>query len=149
MKMKFSEERIARLRKLIGKEDIKSPSPFGNLFKGKILEVEGGRLTGEYLVRNEITNLAGMLHGGAICTILDEVMGLTIYTLDIKNFYPTVNINVDFLSSAKEGETVIVRSEVIRQGKHIIHIEGRLFNESGKLLAKGTSNFAKIDHPIE
>ncbi|BDD00885.1 PaaI family thioesterase [Persicobacter psychrovividus] len=147
--MKFSEERIARLKNLIGKQDIESPSPFGNLFKGKVLAVEGGRLEGEYFVRKELTNPAGMLHGGAICTMLDEVMGLTIYTLDVQNFYPTVNLNVDFLSSAAEGEAVIVKTQVIRQGKNIIHIEGRLYNTDGKILAKATSNYAKIDHPIQ
>jgi acyl-coenzyme A thioesterase 13 len=68
------------------------------------------------------------------------VMGMTVYVMETEFFYPTINLNMDYFATAKEGDTVIVTAEVLRQGKTLIHMKASLTNDKGKLLAQGSSN---------
>jgi len=130
-------------KELIGKEakDI-SPSPFGRWLNGKFIEASAGSLTIEFVVREELTNPAGIMHGGAIAGLIDEVMGMTTYFLGKTGFYVAVNLNIDFLRPAKLGEKLRVISEVIRDGRTMAHAECKVYNEEGILIAKAASNLA-------
>lgn len=120
-----------------------SPSPLGKWLNGKLLAAEEGRLTWEFLVRKEMTNPLGVLHGGIVSAILDDVMGATVFSLGRPEFYTSINLNVDFLSSAREGDVLIATAEVIRQGSNVIYITGQV-ERSGKTLARATSNLIKV-----
>lgn len=139
----MANKRLSLLEAQKGKQFDQGPSPLSRWLNGKLIDVSEGNIVMEYYVRKEMTNPVGMLHGGMICAILDEVIGMTSYTLDIEYFHPSVNLNVDYLASAREGDTVIVKTELIKQGRNVIHIEGKLFNPEGKLLAKGSANLFK------
>ncbi len=130
----------------IGKEITQSPSPAGMWLKPVLLEVEEGKLKAEFTVRPEMTNPAGMLHGGMITLISDEITGATIATLEMPDFYPSVNLYTDFLSSAKLGEKVIAEAEIIRKGKNIINTECRIYTSEGRLIAKSQSNNIKSNN---
>ncbi len=127
----------------IGKEITQSPSPVGIWLKPILLQVEEGSLKAEFTVRPEMTNPAGMLHGGMIALISDEMIGATIATLDLPDFFPSVNLYTDFLNGAKLGENIRAEAEIIRRGKTIINTECRIYNSDNKLIAKSTSNSIK------
>lgn len=130
-------------KELIGKEakDV-SPSPFGRWLNGKLIEASAGSLTIEFVVREELTNPAGIMHGGAIAGLIDEVIGMTTFSLGKTGFYVAVNLNIDFLRPGKLGEKLRVVSEVIRDGRTMAHAECKVYNEEGKLIAKAASNLA-------
>jgi acyl-coenzyme A thioesterase PaaI-like protein len=79
-----------------------------------------------------------------MAAIIDDVIGTTVYSLDNENQYISVNLVIDFLESAKIGETIVGKSSIIRQGKTIINTECEVFNKSGKLLVRGSSNLLNI-----
>ena len=54
--------------------------------------------------------------------------------------YPSINLNVDFFTAAKEGEIVVVRTQVIKQGKSIINIKADVINNKQRLVAQASSN---------
>lgn len=130
-------------KELIGKEakDV-SPSPFGRWLNGKLIEASAGSLTIEFVVREELTNPAGIMHGGAIAGLIDEVIGMTTFSLGKTGFYVAVNLNIDYLRPGKLGEKLRVVSEVIRDGRTMAHAECKVYNEEGKLIAKAASNLA-------
>jgi uncharacterized protein (TIGR00369 family) len=99
-------------------------------------------------VREDQCNHAGVLHGGIISTMLDELMGMTLITIEIDYLYVTINLHVDFLFGAKAGEIITVTSEVFRVGKKIANVEAKMYNAEGKILAKGSSNLASTSIPI-
>lgn len=117
-----------------------SPSHLGRWLNGKLIAVEEGSVTVEFVVREEMTNPLNILHGGAAASMLDDVMGMTVYMLGRENFYTTVNLNVDYLSPAKAGDTLSVKSKIIRAGKSVIHIECAIYSADQKIVAKCTSN---------
>ncbi len=127
-------------KSFIGKEMHNSPSPVSRFLKGVLQEVEEGMLKIDFVIREEMTNPMGRLHGGAIGLILDDVIGATVFTLPTENHFVSVNINIDFLFSAKIGETLTAESKIVRKGKSIIHAECILINKRGRIVAKSTSN---------
>ncbi|WP_229201229.1 PaaI family thioesterase [Arcticibacterium luteifluviistationis] len=132
---------IEQFKKMIGQEAKNvSPSPYGRWLNGTLLEAEEGRLRMSYLIREEFANPAGIAHGGVLAGIIDEVMGMTTFSLGRDGFYVAANLNVDFLRPAMVGDEVTIQSEVIRAGKTIAHVECRISSKDGKLLAKATSN---------
>jgi uncharacterized protein (TIGR00369 family) len=131
-------------RALVGSSFADGPSPLGRWLHGTLRAANEGTLTVEFVVRSEFLNPAGTLHGGVITAMLDDVMGATVYSLGLPHVYASVNISVDFLSSARPGDVVTVRSEVVRQGRTIINMRAELTRADGRLLARATSNLCRI-----
>lgn len=127
-------------RSLIGQDMSGSISPFGRWLNGTIRIADYGRLVAEYVVRDELTNPAGVLHGGAASAILDDLIGAMVYTLGREFAYTSVNLSVDFLHAARLGDVITATAEVVRAGKNIIHGEGRIVAADGKIIAKASTN---------
>ncbi|MHA8066047.1 PaaI family thioesterase [Aquirufa sp. ROCK2-A2] len=125
-----------------------NPNPVSKWLDGTLISASMGSITVEFEVREDQCNHAGILHGGIISTMLDEIMGMTLITVEIQHLYVTINLTVDFLFGAKPGEKVKVISEVFRVGKKIANVEAKMYNAEGKILAKGTSNLAATSIPF-
>lgn len=137
-------------KSFLNKEFENNPSRYGAWMKGILREVEEGKLTAEYIVRKEMTNGIGTLHGGVIAGILDDIMGATVVSLGSKNFYTTVNLNVDYFYPGKEGDTITAKSFIVKKGRQIHHVQAELWNlETNKLLAKASSNLLRIDTEVK
>jgi len=67
-------------------------------------------------------------------------MGMTVYMLGRESFYTTVNLSIDYLSPAKTGDTLLVKSKITRAGKTVIHITCEIHSTDHKIVAKCTSN---------
>lgn len=130
-------------RSQIGKVIEHTPSAVGMWLKPVLREVSEGSLTADVIVREEMTNPMKMLHGGIIALISDETIGAAIATLELTEFFPSVNLHTDFLYGAKLGETITAKAEIIRKGKNIINTECRIYNADNKLIAKSSSNSIK------
>lgn len=128
----------------IGQKMSNSPSPAGNWLNPVLLEIDEGKIIAEYIVRDEMTNPAGTLHGGMIALIADEQIGATIATLDLPEIYVSINLNTEFLFSAKKGETVTAKTQIIRKGKNIINSVCEIYNTNNQLIAKASSNNYKL-----
>lgn len=117
-----------------------SPSPLGRWLNGKLIAVDEGSLTVEFVVREDMTNPGKILHGGTTASMLDDVMGMTVFSLGRESFYSTINLSIDYLLSAKAGDVIFVKSKVIRAGKTVINMECEVRNSEHKIIAKCTSN---------
>jgi uncharacterized protein (TIGR00369 family) len=147
--MKPNEQVIAFLKQNLNRKIVDgNPNPISAWLDGTLKKAELGSISVEFQVREDQCNHAGVLHGGVISTMLDELMGMTLITVEIDHLYVTVNLHVDFLFGAKAGEIVTVTSEVYRVGKKIANVEAKMYNADGKILAKGSSNLAATSIPI-
>lgn len=66
------------------------------------------------LVQEHHCNGAGLCHGGALITFIDNVlaMGLS-HHIGIMEFRPTINITTDFVGAAKNGQWIESRIEFV------------------------------------
>ena len=133
-------KRLIFLQKYIGKNMDQSPSPVGKWLNGKLIDIHEGSMDVEFVVREDMTNPMGVLHGGIASTILDEVVGTMVYALGREFAYVSVNLNCDFLHAARIGDVILTKAKVIRAGKNIVHVEGEITDIENRIIAKCTSN---------
>jgi uncharacterized protein (TIGR00369 family) len=138
-------ERLAYFKSLIGKEITQSPSHYMNWLKPTLLAAEKGSLHCSYLVRKEMTNPYGILHGGVTAGIIDDLIGATVYILGLNARYTTVNNNIDYFAPANEGDVINAKTTVVKQGRTIINLQCEVFLSSkDRLIAKGYSNMLNV-----
>ena len=140
--------RLDFLKSNIGKPVENFRSPLGNWLNGTLVAVDENEIIISFVVRNEMTNPLGILHGGAAAAIIDDVMGASVFALNKENIYVTVSLTVDFLDNAREGETIFAKTKVIRSGNTLINVECHIVNLDGKILAKGTSNLVATKYKM-
>ena len=97
-----------------------------------------------FAVRDDMLNALGMMHGGAVAAIMDESMGLQLYLLNAETNYVAIGLHVDFLNKALPGQEVVAVPHVTRMGRNVSHVTCELFDQSGKLLAKSSGQFARF-----
>lgn len=124
----------------IGTEIEDSRSPAGNWLKPRLESAERGKVSLSVLIRKEMCNPYGNIHGGMMSLVVDECLGWAIVSLEAASHYTSVSLNLDFLYAAAEGERITAVAEIVRQGKKIINAEVHVFNEKGILLSKASSN---------
>jgi acyl-coenzyme A thioesterase 13 len=117
-----------------------SRSPAGNWLGVTLHHAEHGAVTLSIIIKRDMVNPFGNIHGGMMSALIDETIGWAVVSLEAEHHYTSLNLNVDFLYAAKEGEKMIANAKVIRQGKKIIHVECNVTNADGTLLAKASSN---------
>ena len=130
----MENKRLQLLKDFIGKPFSGSPSPFAKWLNGTVISVDENSVEFQFEVRKEMTNPAGTLHGGVICGMFDDCIGVNFMILGTENFFPTINLNVDFFGAVKEGDTVIVKTNVVKRGKSVINVKADMFS-SGRIIA--------------
>lgn len=137
----MNRPRIQELRqRYLGQIVTDSRSPAGNWLRLRLLELEKGRARLSLDVRREMTNPYGHIHGGMMGLILDEAIGWAVLSLESSQRYTSLNLNLDFLYAIAEGEPLWVEAERIREGKRILHMQARVEDGQGRMLALASSN---------
>jgi len=130
-------------------ENPKGLSPFGDWLGGKLIHYEKGKIIKEYTIRHEFTNALGTLHGGVIASILDEIIGANVISMEFTHLKTTLNLVVDYFYPGFEGQVLIASAEMIKQGNKISHLQGELrLKENNKLMARAITNMFTTDIPI-
>jgi acyl-coenzyme A thioesterase 13 len=127
----------------IGKKLNRTPSAAGNWLAGTLVEIDSHHIKVSYEIRAEMCNPAKMLHGGIASLMMDDVIGMGNFVAGSEYLMTTINLNVDFLASAQIGEVVEVSAKLIRSGSNLNHWEAVIRKESGKIVAKASSNMIK------
>ncbi|MFT4062587.1 MAG: PaaI family thioesterase [Edaphocola sp.] len=128
------------IQHLVGKEVANSRSPAGNWLRPRLEAAERGKVTMSVLIRREMCNPFGNIHGGMMSLVIDEAIGWAVVSLEADAHYTSVSLNTDFLFAAAEGERIFATAEIIRHGKKIINASVSVHNEKDILLAKAGSN---------
>jgi uncharacterized protein (TIGR00369 family) len=101
------------------------------------------RIRGMFRVSADYQGAAGMVHGGIIATLLDEVMAkVSRFTGD---HAVTAKLTVEYLRPVPVDEDLVVDGwEVERKGRDR-HREGEIRDASGAVLARGKGHFIEVD----
>ena len=123
------------------------------LFQGmgfsKILEFsrENQSIKIEYIAEPRHCHSGNIVQGGYVTGWIDSAMAHSVMIPTDFEFSPlTLELKITFLKSANPG-IVIAAAKVIKLGKSIAFVEGTLTNESGDLIAKGTSTNKLVPMP--
>lgn len=94
-------------------------------------------------------NVAGILHGGVITTMLDHTAGSLVYAF-LGHWIPTIDINVKFISQAEIGDRMKCKGRIIHFGGHIVIAEVILVNvKNDRIVAKASIVYASdVKRPL-
>lgn len=126
-----------------------APPPIGELLQMRVVDVEHGRITFSCRPDASMYNPLGMVHGGAVCTLLDTVAGCALHTTLPEGVgYTSVEIKVNYLKSVTlaSGELTAVGT-VVKAGSRVGFTEGAVTDASGALVATATSTLLIFDMP--
>jgi len=124
--------------------------PASELLGWKLLDVDpdAGRIYVEYDAKPEFLNPMGIVHGGFVAAMLDDVMGPALAcTHEPGKANPTLEIKVSYHRPARPGRLIAV-GQLVHKGATVGSVEGRLYNEQEELLASATGTFRIISRDL-
>jgi uncharacterized protein (TIGR00369 family) len=134
------EERYRQIR-----QRILERNHFTNLLGIEIDHVDkDGALLGVE-VKKDLLNVQGVMHGGAIASLVDTAVAIAIAgasETDLK--FTTVEMKINYLSPVSQGR-VRASARLIRNGRRIIVAECDVLDWKEKLVAKGLVTYIRLD----
>ncbi|QDY70278.1 PaaI family thioesterase [Qingshengfaniella alkalisoli] len=87
---------------------------------------------------NRHENRLGLIHGGAITTLLDQAIALIAW--DAADRMPTVTLQMDtrFISAAKPGAFLVARAKARHTSRSIVFLDAELLDQN-RLVATATA----------
>lgn len=88
-------------------------------------------------------NMAGSVHGGVVATLCDITLArATKGPHRLSQIFPTANLNVNYLSTARRGEWLEVRAVCTKLGSRMAFATAEVMS-GGKLIATATGVFSR------
>ena len=105
----------------------------------EIVHIGKGHTVVSMLVMHKHTNIRGLVHGGALVSLGDMSMMLACASLGKRTV--TLDLNINFVRRANEGDTIKSFTKVIHKGKTTMVVSGSTRDETGALLAEARGTF--------
>ena len=111
----------------------------------EIDSIEEGRAVLSVEVRKELKQLQGVMHGGAIASLIDTAVAFAIIgASEPEDRFTTVEMKVNYLSAIREGR-VRAEARLLRDGRRIIVAECDVFDGKGRMAAKGLLTYIRLN----
>lgn len=109
----------------------------------EVIEAGGGRAVIEMAAREEMTNFAGVVHGGFISMLADSAMGRALHgALPEGERHVTFDLKMSFINAAAPGSRLRAVASVVHAGRRTALAECRVEGPEGVLLATATGTFS-------
>jgi uncharacterized protein (TIGR00369 family) len=118
--------------------------PFARLVGLDLDSVEPGRAVLKMDVREELKQNHGVVHGGAIATLIDSAMAFAIIPkLAEGEGTTTVDLTIHYLRPLTSGTATGV-AEVLRAGRRIIVVSAKVFDDEDRVVATAISSYLRL-----
>jgi acyl-CoA thioesterase len=118
--------------------------PFARLLGIELDDIGNGTATLGLTVRKELTQNHGVVHGGAIASLIDTATAFAIISqLASKERVTTVDLTISYLRPITEGRITAV-AKVVRSGRRLFVVSAEVFDNDGKLTATALSTYIKV-----
>jgi uncharacterized protein (TIGR00369 family) len=121
--------------------------PFAKHLGIELEEIESGVATLGFEVKPELKQNHGVVHGGAIASLIDSATAFAIISvLPVDEHATTVDLSISYLRPLTMGRARAT-ARVLRSGKRLITVSADLFDDAGNLAATALSTYIKIQPP--
>ena len=117
--------------------------PYVRLLGIEFVSAERGAATFALEVREELTRMGGLLHGGAVASLLDTAAAFAVHTvLEPEKHTVTIDLTIHFLRPVTSGR-IEARARVLREGRRVCIIVAEATDPTGVLTATMTTTYLK------
>ena len=122
--------------------------PFVRWLGMRLLSAVPERVTAEMIVRDELCNRAGILHGGALMAFADT-LGACATGLNLPEGAGTTTLEskTNFLTGAPSGTKLIAECLPLHRGRSTMVWQTRITSEEGRLIAVVTQTQLVLESP--
>ncbi len=124
-------------------------SPHTSLLGSEFVDFDEDTQTAtmRFTVKREMTTWRGGVQGGLVAGYLDDVMGYAyVLATDGKQAPLNLEVSMSLIRLIPEGP-LIGKGRVVKSGRKVIFLEGELYSEEGKLMARATSTALPTPRP--
>jgi 1,4-dihydroxy-2-naphthoyl-CoA hydrolase len=111
-------------------------SPFGRWLGTKLTHISRDRVSAQLVVREELLNTNGVLSGGAMMALADNLGGTaTILNLPAGARTATIESKTNFFASCPLGETIVTETTPLHRGRSTMVWQTTITRSDGKVAA--------------
>ena len=116
-------------------------APFYQVLQITLDQIDTGFARFRMPFRKELTQVNGVVHGGAIAALADTAVAFALMTLVQRGEkVTTVEFKINFLAPVDNGE-MIGEARIVNKGEKLVLADMEVKNEDGKLIAKGLATY--------
>ena len=131
----LSAEELARLRQIF------AGVPYVGLLGFEFVRAGRGSATFAVDVREELTRMGGILHGGAVVSLLDTAAAFAVHTvIEPEARTVTVDLTVHFLRPASAGR-IEAEACLLRQGRRVCILSVEARDTRAEIVATATMTY--------
>jgi uncharacterized protein (TIGR00369 family) len=118
--------------------------PYAGLLGIELDDISSGTATLGLNVRKELTQNHGVVHGGAIASLIDTAMAFAIISLLApKEKVTTVDLTISYLRPLTKGRITAI-SRVIRAGRRLFVVSADVLDDDGNLATTALSTYIRM-----
>jgi uncharacterized protein (TIGR00369 family) len=118
--------------------------PFAKLLGIELEQVASGSATLGFEIRDDLKQNNGVVHGGAIASLIDTATAFAIISqLPPDERATTADLTISYLRPLSKGRAHS-RAKVVRAGRRLIVVSAELVDDDGKLIATALTTYIKI-----
>ena len=135
---KITAAQLRRIQKAI------DTVPFARLLGIELGDISSGTATLGLTVRKELMQNHGVVHGGAIASLIDTATAFAILSLLApKERVTTVDLTISYLRPITVGRISAI-AKVVRSGRRLFVVSAEVFDKDRKLTATALSTYIKL-----
>lgn len=133
----LTDEELARIHEAFAQV------PYARLLGLEFVSASRGAAVYRLAVREELTRMRGILHGGAVASLMDTAAAFAVHTLlEPAQWTVTVDLTLHFLRAASSGQ-LTAHARVVRNGRRLVILTIEAKDESDQLIAIASTTYSK------
>jgi uncharacterized protein (TIGR00369 family) len=118
--------------------------PFAKLLGIELEDVMPGTATLGFDIRDDLKQNNGVVHGGAIASLIDTATAFAIISqLPSDEQATTADLTISYLRPLRNGRARAT-AQVIRAGRRLIVVSAELVDDGGRLIATALTTYIKV-----
>lgn len=114
-------------------------NPVTEWLNPKLISVSEKIMECEIVVRPEMADPLGILHGSIRAAMLCDILGILANHPGDNVSALTTGMDIDFIGKAYVGERVRVVAKIVNKGSSLVYMSGEILNEKNHIVAKGST----------
>ena len=118
--------------------------PYAKLLGLELGEISGGQATIHLTVRDELRQNQGVVHGGAVASLIDTAAAFAVVTeLAAGERVTTTDLTIHYLRPVSSGR-LSATARIVRGGRRLSVLSVEVRNEQQTLLATAVTSYIKL-----
>lgn len=120
--------------------------PFNKLIGMRVLRAHSDGVTIECPMRDQLRNVAGVMHGGVAASVADAAVGMALAMhFGGRRACTTTDLKINYLRPITEGDKLVARSHLVRVGQNLCVGRVDMKDAKGTLAAVAIVTYMLLD----